>query len=266
MLILNGDKQPKRLPRVVTSFSEQYYKRCGKDFIDSWLKYWPASVGLTVYYEGDPEAFDMVRGVSWHPIEEVKYLQDFMSMLQFPIMHGILGNQYDVWFDARHARKVFMQMHALKTYKGKVFWIDSDCVTHTHVPENFLDNCLPDDKLACYLGRDGWYFTESGFIGFNANHHLAGQFYQNYIGLFMSGTFLTNNVHGRLCWHDCGGFDAIRKVVFQDSEDFVNLAAGLPFGTMHPFENCAPAAYMHHFKGSRKDTKQLREGDIVRHE
>ena len=264
-LILNGAAKRKPLPRVVTSFNEAYYRRCGKDFVDSWQRYWPASIGLTIYYEGNPEAFDMnTHGISWKPIEEVKYLSDFMGMLQFPIMHGIVGNQYDVWYDARHARKVFMQMHALKTYRGKVFWIDADCVTHTHVPEDFLDNCLPNDKLACYLGRDGWYFTESGFIGFNADHHLASHFYNNYIGLFMSGTFLTNDIHGRLCWHDCGGFDATRLVVFRGHEDqFLNLAEGLPQGTMHPFENCAPAQYMHHYKGNRKDTKQLKEGDVI---
>lgn len=218
-----------------------------------------------MYYEGDAKAFDMETfGISWRPVEEVEHLETFMKMLCFPIMHGILGDKYDVWFDARHARKVFMQMHALRTYKGKVFWIDSDCVTHTDVPEDFLDSCLPDDKLACYLGRDGWYFTESGFIGFNADHPLAQQFYSNYLGLFTSGTFLTNSVHGRLCWHDCGGFDAIRKIVFKGYEDqFVNLAEHVRQGHMHPFQVSAPGQYMNHMKGSRKDTKQLRPEDTV---
>ena len=216
-----------------------------------------------MYYEGNPEAFDMqTHGISWHPIEEVEHLSEFMGMLKFPIMSGIVGNQYDVWFDARHARKVFMQMHALKTYRGKIFWIDADSETHQTVPEDFLDSCLPDNKLACYLGRDGWYFTESGFIGFNAGHPLASPFYKNYIGLFLSGTFLTNSVHGRLCWHDCGGFDAIRKVVFSNSDEFVNLAEGVPHGHMHPFQITAPGRYMSHYKGNRKETRQLKPEDV----
>lgn len=265
-LILNGQAKPsKPLPNVVTSFNEVGYQKYGKHFLETWQRYWPASIRLTVYYEGESEAFDMnTHGVSWKPIEEVEHLQDFMKMLTFPIMQGVVGNTYDVWFDARHARKVFMEMHAMKTYGGKVFWIDADSETHTHVPEDFLDKCLTDDKLACYLGRDGWYFTESGFIGFNANHPMASRFYKNYINLFISGAFLTNGVSGRLGWTDCNGFDAIRLVVFKGHEsEFVNLAEGLPPGTMHPFENCAPAQYMHHYKGNRKETRTLREGDII---
>jgi hypothetical protein len=62
-----------------------------------------------------------------------------------------------------------MQVHAARLYRGKVFWIDADCVTHKHVPESFLDDCLPM-ILLLFLGRDGWYYTESGFLGINADH------------------------------------------------------------------------------------------------
>jgi len=202
------------------------------------------------------------HGISWRPIEEVEHLSDYMKSLTFPIMHGIVGTGYDINWDARMGRKTFIEVHAMKQYGGKIFWIDADSITHTHVPEGFLDECLPDDKLCCYLGRDGWYYTESGLIGFNANHPLASRFAKNYIHTFIAGTIFTQPG-----WHDCWAFDAIRQVFIQrgSSGEFVDLAEGLPHGTMHPFENCAPGRYMHHYKGDRKDTKQLRDGDIVRH-
>ena len=262
-LILNGSLEKRKLPRVVTSFNEAGYKRYAKDFIDSWQKYWPASIGLTVYYEGEASAFDMhTHGISWRPYEEVEDLAEYLSCLKFPIMQGLVGNSYDINWDARMGRKTFIQSHAMKQYGGKIFWLDADSITYEHVPETFLDECLPDDKLCAFLGRDGWYYTESGFIGFNSDHPLAGRFRKSYLNTFLAGTIFTQPG-----WHDCWAFDAVRKVFGLNGYEgeFVNLAEGVPHGTMHPFENCAPGRYMHHYKGDRKDSKQLRDGDIVRH-
>lgn len=252
----------KILPTVVTSFNEEGFKRYGQAFIDSWLQYWPASIRLVVFYEGDE--FPFTTGLSWRPYEEVEFLKDYLDSLRFPIMHGIVGDKYDINFDARQSRKAFIQMHAMRQYGGKVFWIDADCVTKDHVPEDFLDECLPDDKLCCYLGRHepapAWYHTESGFIGFNGDHPLAKRFAKSYLHTFIVGSIFTQPG-----WHDCWGFDAIRTVMTQngDGDGFHNLARDLPHGTMHPFQNCAPGKFMLHLKGDRKDTKQLRPGDII---
>lgn len=262
-ILLDADiekaKRPlKKLPNVVSSFNWQGYLRYGKDFVESWLKYWPKSIRLTVYYEGDEfEDFQFPEGISWRPIEEVEHLSDFMKNLRFPIMHGLVGDKYDINFDARMCRKVFIQVHSARKYGGKVFWFDADSITYKHVPESFLDTCLPDEALSCFLGRDGWYYTESGFIGFNSDHPRASRFFKNYIHVPLVGAIFTQQG-----WHDCFCFDAVRNLLGNGPE-FVNLAAGLPHGTMHPYENCAPGTVMHHYKGNRKDTKQLREGDIV---
>ena len=250
MAILLNDKP--KLPRVITSFSEEGYKQYGREFIETWKKHAPPAIGLTVYYEG--ENFEFTEGISWHPIEEIEFLADFMANLRFPVMHGIIGSEYDVWFDARHARKVFMQAYATRKYGGKVFWLDSDTVLHSDVPQTFFDLMLPDDKFSCYLGRDGWYFTESGFLGFNMNHALAKKFIKNYVQMFVVGTFLANAVHGRLCWNDCGGYDAIRHLC-GNGDEFVNLAKNLPQNTMHVFVNSELGRYMDHRKGARKNSR-----------
>lgn len=274
MIVLDTDvaralKPSKRLPSVVTSFNAEGYLRYGKAFIDSWLEYWSPNIRLVVYYEGEESDFDMVPGISWHPIETVEFLKDYMDSLRFPIMHGIVGNGYDINFDARMGRKTFMQVHAARKYGGKVFWIDADCVTKKHVPERFLDDCLPDDALCCFLGRDGWYFTESGFIGFNADHPLSSRFFKNYVHVFIVGSIFAQapqyDDQGRLVgggWHDCVAFDAIRQIMGNGPE-FVNLAKDVPFKHMHPFQMSAPGKYMWHLKGNRKDTKELKPGDIV---
>ena len=239
-------------PRVITSFNEAGYERYGREFVESYLANWPKNIGLTVYYEG--ENFPFTEGLSWHPMESVEYLAEYLANLRFPIMHGIVGNHFDMWFDARQARKVFMEMHAMKNYGGKIFWLDADIVTHAPVPDGFLDDMLPDDKFCCYLGRDGWYHTESGFIGFNAKHPIANKFYNAYVNTFISGAIFANLVHGRCGWNDCCGFDGIR-LLLNKPEAFVNLAKDLPKGTMHPFVNTKLGKFMDHRKGPRKESK-----------
>jgi hypothetical protein len=244
---------------VITSFNEAGFKRYGKDFIESFLECWPKTAHLTVYYEG--EDFPYTGGMSWVPIEKVEHLPEYLGNLRFPIMQGIVGDKFDMWFDARQARKSFMEMHHLKTTGGKVFWLDADTVTHSKVPETFLDDMLPDDKFCCYLGRDGWYHTESGFLGFNADHPLTERFYNNYLNVFLSGAIFASNFHGRPGWNDCCGFDGVRHVLGNGPE-FVDLAKSLPKGTMHPFVNSVLGKYMDHRKGPRKESRST-EKDLV---
>lgn len=259
--IAAAKKPLKKLPNVITSFTKSGYQKYGKRFVETWLKYWPSSIRLTVFYEGEESDFEMVRGVSWRPIEEVEFLKDFLDNIRpFPIMSGIVGDQYDINYDARMARKAFMEVHAARTYGGKVFWLDADCVSYKHVPLTFLDDCLPDNKFCCYLGRDGWYFTESGFIGFNADHPLAKEFFRNYLHVFITGVIFTQQ-----WWHDCIGFDCTRFLATQNGHggEFVNLAGHVPKGTMHPHANSAPGRYMKHLKGTRKDEGDLRKDDVL---
>lgn len=271
---IQAAKRPsKKLPNVVTSFHKAGYEKYGKRFVESWLRYWPASIRLTIFYEGDESDFEMVEGVSWRPIEEVEFLTDYLNALKpFPIMSGLVGESYNINYDARMARKVFMEVYIARKYGGKVFWIDADSVTVKSVPESFLDSCLPDDKFSCYLGRDGWYFTESGFIGFNANHPIAEDFFRNYVHTFVTGTIFTQSPtydeHGRYVmggWHDCIGYDSIRFLASQRGHEgaFKNLAAHVPKGHMHPLQISAPGEYLHHLKGNRKETGELKPEDTL---
>jgi hypothetical protein len=261
--IKNAQNPSKPLPNAITSFNYAGWERYGRNFIETWKEYWSPNIRLTVYYEGEEfEDFEFPSGMSWRPIEEVEFLQDYLASLRFPIQHGIVGDQFDMWLDARQARKAFMQMHAMRTYGGKVFWIDADCVTVKHVPERFLDDMLPDDALNCYLGRDGWYHTESGFIGFNGNHPKAREFAKNYLHVFLTGSIFASGFFGRAGWNDCCGFDAVRHVM-GNGEEYINIAKDVKEGHMHPFQVTAPGQYMKHLKGNRKDTGELRPEDTA---
>jgi len=228
-----------------------------------------------VYYEGHQfDGFDFPTGVSWRPIEEVEFLSDFMdSVKRFPIMTGVVGDRYDINFDARMGRKSFMQVHHARKHGGKVFWMDADAVFYRNMPEAFFDQQLPDDKFSCYLGRDGWYFTESGFIGFNAEHPIAKIFFRDYVHVFIVGSIFTQAPHideqGRYFgggWHDCIAYDVIRHMTSKQGHgaEFVNLASHVKPGEMHPHAASEIGKYVKHLKGrKRKETGDLLPGDPV---
>jgi hypothetical protein len=174
----------------------------------------------------------------------------------FPIMTGNTAQGYNIQYDARMARKTFIQYDAVQEYGGKVFWIDADVVTHTPVPETFLDEMLPDDKFSCYLGRDGWMYTESGFLGFNADHPGCEGFMKFYRDIFLNGYVFLQKA-----WHDCIAYDWARAV--HDPLWFYNLAVGLPHGTMHPFINSPLGRYMDHRKGNRKDGRSTKSDLVI---
>ncbi len=231
---------------IVTSFHKAGYEVYGRKFLESFKRFWPKNVNLTIYYEDEHERNPNFNWVSMH---DVSFLDEYLSMLKFPLMQGDEGTRYNINWDARMARKSFIQMHSMRLFKGKVAWLDSDVITHEPVPENFLDTVLPDDKFCAYLGRDGWMYTESGFLAFNASHPIAQKFHDMYLSMFMTGAIFM-----QAGWHDCYGFDAARKGMNLDSA-FVNLAKDCPHGTDHVFINSCLGAYLDHRKGARKSSR-----------
>jgi len=227
---------------VITSFHKAGFEVYGRKFLESFKKHW-SGVNLTIYFEDEHERNP---NFNWVSIHDVEFLDEYMEKLRFPLFHGVQGDKYNINYDARMARKSFIQMHAMNTFKGKVFWIDSDVITHEPVTPDFLHSVLPDDKFCCYLGRDGWMYTESGFLGFNADHRIAEQFRAAYLYTFMSGAIFIQPG-----WHDCYGFDTVRKAL-QSPDAFENLAKDCPHGTDHVFINSVLGSVMDHRKGARK--------------
>lgn len=246
---------------VITSFSPYGYHQYGRHFLDTFHRRWPLDVRLVVYVEdGQPEIDKRVFGERFVVIDEVDaahgWREHFRAIKQFPLMLGDTGNGYAIRYDARMARKTFMQAHALGLYKGKVFWLDADTLTHADVPFDFLDTMLPDDKFSCFLGRENFY-TESGFLGFNADHPLARDFMAAYTGMFTSGKIFTFPF-----WHDCMAYDAVREGC--DPQAFRNLGAGVDPGPgRQVFINSVLGAYMDHLKGPRKSDGRSPLADLT---
>jgi hypothetical protein len=241
---------------VVTSFTEDGFQKYGKNFIESFHKFMPKNVKLVVYYEGT----NLRDG--WKSINEVPNLDSWMRVIApFQLFSGALFDQYDIKYDARTNRVIFIQNHALRTFKCKVFWMDGDTTVHSPVPETFFDEVLPDDKMCCYLGRHGFYDSETGFIGFNYNHPQCEYFLR-----VEENTLFSGIIFAQPRWWDMVTFDwSMACVKARDpgmKDAFVNLSEGLPDGCMHPYINSVLGKYFDHLKGNRKG-KTSRKEDLV---
>ena len=244
---------------VITSFTEELYEEYGRECLRTYFAHWPSNVELVVYFEGDrfPEP-RIQSGVRWVRMHEVDRLSGFLDDIgQFRLMSGTMPDgKYNINWDARQGRSIFMLYHAARQFGGKVFWMDADCITHADVPDTFLDEILPDDKLCCFHSRDGWYYSETGFIGYNAAHASCQDFLESCRGMYLEGSIFTQPG-----WHDCYAFDAIRRRA--PAEWFHNLAAGLPQGCMHPIVNGPLGAYIDHKKGKRKASRSTKADLVV---
>lgn len=241
-------KYPKH---AITSFTEEGYATYGKRFLEAFEQFWP--LDCVIYYEG-PKPPEYLKELSHPPfkfqaLDRLARWKSYEAKIaQFPIMQGRVDQEYyTIRYDARMARKTFMQAHACETFGGKVFWVDADTFTFTALPESLFDEVLPDDKLCCFLGRDGGPipYTESGFIGFNALHPQCASFMAAYQAFFEQGLIFT-------CpgWHDCFGFDTVRRSF--PKEIFVDLGWGSGVQHPHVFINSILGKFMDHNKGNRK--------------
>ena len=236
---------------VVTSFTAKIYEEYGWRFVTSYTEHW--KVPCVVYAEAPGPDFSkseqttaLFRTENLDAVEPWKKFE--AAIAPFPIMSGQVDDEYyTIRYDARMARKTFIEADAGEKFDGKVFWIDADVVTHADVPEGFLDEVLPDNKLCVFLGRDGGPigYTESGFIGFNTAHPEYKRFMHTYCHIFQQGIIFT--LPG---WHDCYAFDTARRTFPKALFNDIGYGAGAEAN--HVFINSVLGKYMDHCKGNRK--------------
>ena len=124
---------------TITKIDKAYYDRIGKECIESWIKYWPEDMQLTVYVEDfilDPHP--RIRPITFDKM--CKEYWDFQKSDQ---------NKRVKTF----SKKAYSIIHAYENLDtDRIIWIDADAITNKKIEKSFLENLCDDSTLISYMG------------------------------------------------------------------------------------------------------------------
>jgi predicted O-methyltransferase YrrM len=197
--------------KVISSFSVDGYKLYGKEFLESYIKYWP--VPIHVYLEGSKKNYPNLisdANIIYHDLFKIPGCTATLeAMGKFQAMSGIISGKQDYRFNIyRFARKIFAQCDAATNQDDLFFWLDADTSFHGEVTEEWLRDLFKESirgkPFMVYQGRPKWHSCAS-FVGWDPTHEQNVPFWTKYFELITTGTFLLLPE-----WHDSFILDALR--------------------------------------------------------
>ncbi|QUS54406.1 hypothetical protein [Pseudovibrio brasiliensis] len=250
---------------VITTFHEAGYQQYGRRCIQSFLEKWPETVSILIYPEKVSVGFSEARVQVLDPLVVLSKLQQFKSSYyDNPFANGtnpIIPKQTENfrWDAYRFSNKVFAVTDAIRRCQGtfdQLIWLDADTVTHTQIPENFLNKMAPKKgQLAAYLNRRG--YPECGWVGYNLKHPEILNFADRFEQIYLTGEFLTfkENHDSYIFW------EIVQEMEQAHSASFKELGSRWRSG--HIFIQSALGKYVDHLKGDRKIEGRSRERDAL---
>lgn len=188
--------------RIVTSFGAGGWEAYAREFVYSWVLFWPLDVELWVYYHDTPLPEDAPTALNVRYIKLNDVSPEMLAFKEkYPQANGVEGQTYNFRKDAlKFCHKVFAVAHGVKESIDKVdyvIWLDGDVATQGPVTKSDLLAVMPKEKEALsYLGRIGTY-TESSFVGINMKSEDALDFIADLRDNYTSG-----NLFNFAEWHD----------------------------------------------------------------
>ncbi|MCG7944956.1 MAG: hypothetical protein N0C84_01270 [Candidatus Thiodiazotropha taylori] len=236
---------------VLMTFPTHKWKEYGQYCLPSFDKNWPEHVQGSVYLEGEQKVpyeysdrveiidFDQRLGDKIKSFEERNKNRDIFDLGTT----GAIGKQA-----AKFARKVYAQLDALRSPKGRYVWyVDADLQTCETVPDDLLDNLTSGNHYIGCLPRK-WkpMYTETGFILWDT-HHPA---HQEWCDLYQS-CYDDDKIFEFNAWHDCIAFDYATDTLLSSGK--ISIADfGYGVKSSHPLVTGPLGRYFDHMKGKRK--------------
>lgn len=225
---------------VVSTFSQSYYDRVAKYFIESCIKYLAPSVKLSLYVDN----FNIPKKENFNILnleEEVPELTAFKNRNKEKSQAG--WRKDAITF----SHKVYATCHAARNSSADVLvWLDADSEIVSNVDEKYFTKFLPQDKDIGYLGRDT--ATETGFIVFNLKNSNTKYFLEQYQWHYDSDELFKFKE-----WHDGYVFDRVVDKVLKENK-IKNLSIS-PAGATKNHFNFLHRGFITHHKGNKKTVR-----------
>jgi hypothetical protein len=127
-----------------------------------------------------------------------------------------------------------------------LIWLDADVILKKDLPMEKIEEWLPKDAVASYLGRKDWDHSECGFMIFNLKKG-GKEFIERLHKMYVTDEVLTLTQ-----WHDSYVFDVVREEFNKANgkDVFLNLTEGVEGRDV--FDKCVLSEFMEHKKGNRK--------------
>lgn len=243
--------------QLTTTMHAAGYLQYGCNMINSVLKHWPSNQTLVVYTEGfelDAEQANNPRIIrrdlhSSSP-ELMAFKERHKNNLPANGFRDPRRRDPDFAFNAvRFSHKVFALYHAVHNRlpdTDAVVWIDADTVTHSDIPQNFLEDNFPlnPNTGIYYLGRTQQH-SECGWMVFNCLNPHMKTFWKKFVDQYRQDKLFELSE-----WHDSYVFDYVRTQMESEGMSNVNITPGYVRG--HPFIDSFLGEYMDHMKGPKR--------------
>lgn len=246
---------------VVTGWSPAGWNLYGKQFVETFDRYWPKEYRLHMFVEEFNNEllqrhYNGKRVLKQTNLAAIPGCMEFLDKYRFDKRANGKDVQphwkpktqtagYNFRFDAwKFCRQGFIPYFAAKELgTGLLCWLDGDVVSKAQVPSGFLEGLLPEGKHIAYLGRDPKH-SEIGFQLYRVPEALP--MLQKFSLLYR-----TEAIFELPEWHSAYAFDAARK----SSQEIASLNL-TPGGSGDVWLQSALAPYSTHLKGKRKGTEK----------
>lgn len=164
---------------IITGMSLEYYNNIGKHMLESWFKYWPKDLNITIYAE---ESLPVNN-----PRANIVYL-------------STMGEEYEKLQNEKmklarriktFAKKAWPIMKNLEENMGKLIWIDADVLTENEITKEWIDTLIDKDDFSSHIGvpQGSYYSVETGFFIINLNNKFKNKFLEEYRRIYYTRDF-----------------------------------------------------------------------------
>ena len=192
----------------VTTFNYSLFEKYANKLIDSFIKT-EQNLQLYCYVEDDIALYPKNNNIVYLNLyTEQPSCYKFVERNK---QKSKINSKVSYLLDpVRFSYKVFAQSDARK-YSQQFFYIDADTEFLKKIPNDWFNECLPEDTLLSIYDRIG-YYTEAGFIGFN--NLLLNRKKQKLLDIFFNqytNYYIYDLIYSLPAFTDCHALDATRS-------------------------------------------------------